>query len=110
MVQLFGVGEPAISKHLAHISEEKGLYRDTTVSKMEITTQHGAIEGKMQRNEIAFYSLDAIIAVGYRVSSALATEFRSFPILTRKSNISKERIGSSPFHSFPIGNWLTTLR
>ncbi len=43
---------------------------------MEITTQHGAIEGKVQRNETAFYSLDAIIAVGYRISSARATKFR----------------------------------
>ena len=76
MAQLFGVGVPAISKHLAHIFEEKELDRDTTVSKMEITTQHGAIEGKVQRNETAFYSLDAIIAVGYRVSSARATKFR----------------------------------
>ena len=76
MAQLFGVGVPAISKHLAHIFEEKELDRDTTVSKMEITTQHGAIEGKVQRNETAFYSLDAVIAVGYRVSSARATKFR----------------------------------
>ena len=43
---------------------------------MEITTQHGAIEGKTQKNETTFYSLDAIIAVGYRVSSARATKFR----------------------------------
>ena len=43
---------------------------------MEIATQHGAIEGKTQKSETAFYSLDAIIAVGYRVSSARATKFR----------------------------------
>ena len=76
MAQLFGVGVPAISKHLAHIFEEKELDADMVVSKMEITTQHGAIEGKVQRNETSFYSLDAIIAVGYRVSSAKATKFR----------------------------------
>ena len=76
MAQLFGVGVPAISKHLAHIFEEKELDADMVVSKMEITTQHGAIEGKVQRNETSFYSLDAIIAVGYRVSSARATKFR----------------------------------
>ena len=76
MAQLFGVGVPAISKHLAHIFEEGELDKDVVVSKMEITTQHGAIEGKTQTNETAFYSLDAIIAVGYRVSSARATKFR----------------------------------
>ena len=43
MAQLFGVGVPAISKHLAHIFEEGELNKDATVSKMEITTQHGAI-------------------------------------------------------------------
>ena len=76
MAQLFGVGVPAISKHLAHIFEEGELDKNVAVSKMEITTQHGAIEGKTQTNETAFYSLDAIIAVGYRVSSARATKFR----------------------------------
>jgi hypothetical protein len=76
MAQLFGVGVPAISKHLAHIFEEGELDKDVAVSKMETTTQHGAIEGKTQTNETAFYSLDAIIAVGYRVSSARATKFR----------------------------------
>ena len=78
MAQLFGVGVPAISKHLNHIFEERELDRDMAVSKMEITTQHGAIEGKTQKNETAFYSLDAIIAVGYRVSSARATKFRQW--------------------------------
>ena len=43
MAQLFGVGIPAISKHLAHIFEEGELDKDVVVSKMEITTQHGAI-------------------------------------------------------------------
>jgi len=37
---------------------------------MEITTQHGAIEGKTQKSETSFYSLDAIIAVGQRESGS----------------------------------------
>ena len=78
MAQLFGVGVPAISKHLGHIFEEGELDRTTTVSKMEITTQHGAMEGKTQSKEVEFYSLDAIIAVGYRVSSLKATRFRQW--------------------------------
>ena len=76
MAQLFGVGVPAISKHLKNIFEEKELEQEVVVSKMEIATQHGAIEGKTQMSETSFYSLDAIIAVGYRVSSARATKFR----------------------------------
>ena len=46
MAQLFGVGIPAISKHLNNIFEESELDKEVAVSKMEITTQHGAIEGK----------------------------------------------------------------
>ena len=45
---------------------------------MEITTQHGAIEEKSQRHDVDFYSLDAIISVGYRVSSPKATKFRQW--------------------------------
>ena len=78
MAHLFGVGIPAISKHLSHIFEEGELEKDMVVSKMEIPTQHGAIEGKMQMSETAFYSLDAIIAVGYRVNSLKATRFRQW--------------------------------
>ncbi|MBP5371696.1 MAG: virulence RhuM family protein [Bacteroidales bacterium] len=76
MSQLFDVGVPAISKHLKNIFEENELDANVVVSKMEITTQHGAMDGKQQRKETAFYSLDAVIAVGYRVSSIRATKFR----------------------------------
>ena len=78
MAQLFDVGVPAISKHLSNIFKEGELSKTVVVSKMEITTQHGAIEGKTQTNEVIFYSLDAIIAVGYRVSSLKATRFRQW--------------------------------
>ena len=78
MAQLFGVGVPAISKHLKNIFEEGELIKNVVVSKMEITTQHGAMEGKTQSKEVEFYSLDAIIAVGYRVSSLKATRFRQW--------------------------------
>ena len=78
MAQLFGMGVPDISKHLKNKFETGELDKDVVVSKMEITTPHGAIEGKTQTSEVAFYSLDAIIAVGYRVSSARATRFRQW--------------------------------
>jgi len=75
---LFDVGVPAVSKHLKHIFEEGELREDVVVSKMEITTQHGAIEGKTQSKEAMFYNLDAIISVGYRVNSIKATKFRQW--------------------------------
>lgn len=76
MAQLFGVGVPAISKHLKNIFTEGELAADTTISKMETVVNRG-IRGEV--NElIDFYSLDAIIAVGYRVSSLKATRFRQW--------------------------------
>ena len=78
MAQLFGVGVPAISKHLKNIFDEGELDKNVVVSKMEITTQHGAMEEKTQTHNVDFYSLDAIIAVGYRVSSLKATRFRQW--------------------------------
>ena len=76
MAQLFGVGVPAISKHLGHIFEEGELDRTTIVSKMEIVVNRG-FRGVVNE-EVEFYSLDAIIAVGYRVSSLKATRFRQW--------------------------------
>ena len=70
MSKVFEVGIPAISKHLKNIFEEEELDKKAVVSKMEITAE----DGKNYNTEV--YSLDAIIAVGYRVNSKKATEFR----------------------------------
>ena len=72
MAQLFGVGVPAVSKHLKNIFEEGELTADSVISKMETT----ATDAKTY--ETSYYSLDAIIAVGYRVSSLKATRFRQW--------------------------------
>lgn len=76
MAQLFGVGVPAISKHLNNIFVEGELTKETTVSKMEIVVNRG-FRGEVPE-EVDFYNLDAIIAVGYRVSSLKATRFRQW--------------------------------
>lgn len=76
MAELFGVHTPAISKHLKNIFEEGELQEGVVVSKMEITTPHGAIQGKTQSHLTQFYNLDAIISVGYRINSRRATQFR----------------------------------
>lgn len=73
MAELFDVEVPAISKHLTNIFAEGELSEDATVSKMEIVQQ----EGKRQvKRQVEYYSLDAIISVGYRVNSKRATHFR----------------------------------
>ena len=76
IAQLFGVGVPAISKHLRNIFEEGELDKITTVSKMEKVVNRG-FRGCVSE-EVDFYSLDAIIAVGYRVNSLKATRFRQW--------------------------------
>ena len=70
MSKVFDVGVSAISKHLKNIFEEQELDKKSVISKMEIT----ADDGKNYNTEV--YSLDAIIAVGYRINSKKATEFR----------------------------------
>ena len=72
MATLFDVNIPAISKHLKKIFESGELKDDSVVSKMEITASDG------KHYQTSFYSLDAIIAVGYRVNSIRATQFRQW--------------------------------
>ena len=83
MSKVFEVGVPAISKHLKNIFEENELDKNLVVSKMEIT----ADDGKNYNTEV--YSLDAIIAVGYRVNSKKATEFRIWSTKILKEYIVK---------------------
>ena len=70
IAELFGVQRPAISKHLKNIFESGELVEHSVCSKME----HTAEDGKTYLTQ--FYSLDAILSVGYRVNSTQATAFR----------------------------------
>lgn len=76
MAELFGVNVSAINKHLKNIFDEQELDEKVVISKMEITTQHGAMSQRTQTKAVNFYNLDAIISVGYRVNSKQATNFR----------------------------------
>jgi len=83
MANVFSVGVPAISKHLKNIFEEKELDKTAVVSKMEITAE----DGKRYNTDV--YSLDAIIAVGYRVNSKKATNFRILATKVLKEYMTK---------------------
>lgn len=75
MAELFDVSVPAISQHLKNIYESAELQQDRTIKKI-LTVQ---TEGSRQVNrEVQMYNLDAIISVGYRVSSIRATQFRQW--------------------------------
>ena len=75
---LFDKAKSTISEHLKNIFSSGELQQERVVRKIRTTTQHGAMEGKTQSHEVAFYNLDAIISVGYRVNSIRATQFRQW--------------------------------
>lgn len=70
IADLFGVKQPAISKHLSNIFKSGELDQKSVHSILEYT----AADGKVYKTQ--FYNLDAIISVGYRVNSLNATAFR----------------------------------
>ncbi len=72
IAQLFGVKQPAISKHLKNIFESGELDENSVHSILEYT----AADGKSYQTK--FYNLDAILSVGYRVTSRNATLFRQW--------------------------------
>lgn len=83
LAELFAVGVPAISKHLANIFESAELQENSVVSVLETT----AADGK--RYQTRYYNLDAIIAVGYRVNSYEATQFRIWATRTLREFLIK---------------------
>lgn len=83
MAELFGVEVPAISKHLKNIFNSGELQESSVVSKMEITAEDG------KKYQTTFYNLDTVIAVGYRVNSVRATQFRIWATKTLKEFIIK---------------------
>ena len=75
---LFEKDRSVISKHIKKIFEEGELNENMVCANFALTTQHGAIKGKEQTKAVKFYNLRAITAVGYRVNSQRATEFRKW--------------------------------
>ncbi|AFV03472.1 putative DNA-binding protein in cluster with Type I restriction-modification system [Dehalobacter sp. UNSWDHB] len=86
IAELFEVGVAAISKHINNIYEDEELTAEATVSKMEIVQEEGS---RTVKRTVEFYSLDMIIAVGYRVNSKKATRFRQWATKTLHEYIQK---------------------
>lgn len=83
MAMLFNTQRPAITKHLKNIFETGELDEESVSSILE----HTAADGKVY--ETKFYNLDAIIAVGYRVNSYQATQFRKWATAVLKEYMIK---------------------
>lgn len=86
MADLFGVTVPTISHHLKEIFESEELARDPTIRTFRTVQIEG---GREVARDIEFYHLDAIIAVGYRVNSRQATQFRIWATRTLREYIIK---------------------
>ena len=86
IAELFNVNVPAVSKHLNNIYDSGELQKDATVSILETFQNEG--KRKVAR-KIEFYNLDAIIAIGYRVNSNRATQFRIWATTVLKEFIIK---------------------
>ena len=83
MAKLFGVEVPAISKHLKNIFKSNELNIDSVISKMETTASDN------KKYLITYYKLEAVLAVGYRINSEHATNFRIWATNTLKEFIIK---------------------
>lgn len=86
MAELFDCSTDNVSLHLKNIYEEEELDRDSTTEKFSVVRKEG---NRNVNRELEFYSLDAIIAVGYRVNSKKATRFRQWSTKTLKEYIQK---------------------
>ena len=78
MAELFQKDRTVIGRHIRNVFKEGELDEKVVSAKIAHTTQHGAIEGKTQRQEVTIYNLDVVISVGYRVHSVRGTRFRQW--------------------------------
>ena len=88
MAELFNRDIKTIGKHINNSLKEE-LEDQVVVAKFATTTQHGAIEGKIQTHMTEYYNLDVIISVGYRVKSKRGVEFRRWANSVLKQYILK---------------------
>ena len=86
MAELFGTTKQSVSYHLQNIFNDNELQKESTVK--EILTVQSEGEREVSRN-LEYYNLDAIIAVGYRINSMQATQFRIWATNTLREFIIK---------------------
>ena len=89
MAELFQRNKSTISRHIKNVLEDGELDSEEVVAFFATTTQHGAMQGKTQERQVAFYNLDMIISVGYRVHSHRGVQFRIWATKVLKEYIVK---------------------
>ena len=112
MAELFGTTVPNVSMHLRNIFEEGELFAEGTVKKFFIVRQEGS---RTVKREVDHYNLDAIISVGYRVKSKVATRFRIWATERLKEYLVKgftmddERLRNPPGAGAPVPDYFDEL-
>lgn len=86
MAELFDVNTPAVNKHIKNIYAENEVDINSTISKMEIVQKEG---GREIKRLVDCYSLEMILAVGFRVRSPRGTQFRRWANTTLKEYLQK---------------------
>ena len=89
MAVLFDRDKSVISRHIKSIFETKELKAEEVVAYFATTTPHGSMKGKTQQHEVAFYNLDMIISIGYRVNSKRGVQFRQWSTKVLKDYLIK---------------------
>ena len=92
IAQLFKKDVKTINHHVIMVKKElanwEGLCK--VISRREITTHHGAIEGKTQTKEVEVYGFEFICQIGYKVNSVCGVQFRQFATEAVKEKINRE--------------------
>ncbi|HFI0512406.1 TPA: virulence RhuM family protein [Streptococcus suis] len=89
LAELFQTSKQNISKHIKAIFEDGELDEKVVVNYQLTTTQHGAMAGKTQSRKTAYYNLDMILAIGYRVRSTRGVQFRNYASTVLKEYLIK---------------------
>lgn len=110
IAELFQTSKQNISKHIKAIFEDGELEEKVVVNYQLTTTRHGAIEGKEQSREVAFYNLDMILAIGYRVRSPRGVQFRNYATTILKEYLIKGfAMDDERLKNFGGGNYFKEL-
>lgn len=89
IAELFQSSKQNISKHIKAILSDGELDEKVVVNYKLTTTRHGAMQGKEQSRKVAYYNLDMILAIGYRVRSPRGTQFRNYATTVLKEYLIK---------------------
>ena len=110
IAELFQMTKQNISKHIKAILEDGELEEKMVVNYQLTTTKHGAIKGKVQSREVAFYNLDMILAIGYRVRSPRGVQFRKYASTVLKEYLIKGfAMDDNRLKNFGGGNYFKEL-